>query len=430
MPGWRFTEAVTVDRAREAEKQILNHLPGKSLGFFFPVPTGHWDFDKARFVFPTDFRSAAKKELAGPSEARIVEKPELLVLGSQLKIEPVSWLMPNFVEAGVFTLLGGNPGAGKSQIACKLIGTLTSGGVWPDGTKAEIGSAIIGEYEDDPNKIVIPRLKAAGANVGHVAFCPFLDLSKEIGKLIEIIRGMKVLGLPPVRLMVFSPILTCFGETTTDENTVRMRLRPLLTLAAQEEIAVLGITHLAEDGKKAAFAGAKGFVRASRAAWIAAINEADPEPIVKRKQRLVYVHKINNAPDGAFLYYRIRGATIDGAPTSHIVWEQSSAAPDPGGRGRSNGSGKEGETPVFDRREPRQKPIAPATARCMEWLRAYLAASPRLATDIKTDAGEAGFSTGTLYNAADALGIRRSSDGASVTEAKTWSLPPDLGGSL
>jgi hypothetical protein len=58
--------------------------------------------------------------------------------------EPVKWLWPGRIAIGKTTLIGGDPGLGKSQLSIFIASTITAGGQWPcnEGT-APSGSAIM-----------------------------------------------------------------------------------------------------------------------------------------------------------------------------------------------------------------------------------------------------------------------------------------------
>ena len=50
-----------------------------------------------------------------------------LIRGDSVALEPVRWLWPGFLPAGVLTLLGGAPGCGKTTIALSVAATISSG---------------------------------------------------------------------------------------------------------------------------------------------------------------------------------------------------------------------------------------------------------------------------------------------------------------
>ncbi len=133
--------------------------------------------------------------------------------------------------------------------------------------------------------------------------------------------------MPDLRLLVLSPVLTFFGPTSNDDNTVRAKIMPLLEWAAARNVAVLGIIHPLKQGSQDVFAGCDAFRRAARAAWRCVIDPADDEPVEKRKRRLIVAAKVNNAPDDLRLAYRIEGVELPGGIASSCVVFQPACRP-------------------------------------------------------------------------------------------------------
>ena len=262
---WRFLAPVHPDIAGKAEETLAAHFGGKRLNHFLPVPNIGGarlvEFAKDRFVVPTDFRAAPQASTAPEQKRASFSR------AANVKAENIPWLWPEVVAKGDLTLVAGQPGMGKSQISVFVAATLSSGGVWPDGTRSEIGSAIICETEDDPASVIRPRLEAAGADLNKIEFGPHLDLTQELETLTA-----QAESLPDCRLIVLSPFVTFFGPASSDDVTVRARLQPLLDWASKRQIAILGITHLLKQGKGDVFsgseflpqAGARGMVRHHR----------------------------------------------------------------------------------------------------------------------------------------------------------------------
>ena len=87
-------------------------------------------------------------------------------------IEPraVRWLWPKRIPFGKLTLFAGDPDEGKTAVALDIAARVTTGGEWGDGGRAETCSVIIMTAEDDPDDTLVPRLIAAGADLGRVHF--------------------------------------------------------------------------------------------------------------------------------------------------------------------------------------------------------------------------------------------------------------------
>lgn len=84
---------------------------------------------------------------------------------SEVHTEAIDWLLDCWVPAGSVTLLGGREGIGKSTIAVDWAAQATNGEL----TGAPMNVAYV-VTEDSPEHTVVPRLKAAGADLKRVMF--------------------------------------------------------------------------------------------------------------------------------------------------------------------------------------------------------------------------------------------------------------------
>ena len=261
--AWRLCNPATPDKARELAAHIAANLGGVALDFLFPLP-GCGGVRLLQHLKGPEHRALVTafdetRHIDRNSEA--ASEP-LFVSAAAVEMAPMDWLWPDMIACGDFTLLGGAPGMGKSQIAVFAAAAVPCGGLWPDGSRAQRGSVILCETEDRPESALRPRLEAAGADLSRIAFGKHMDLSTGMNALAEQAERMQDL-----RLLVLSPVRTFFGPTSNDDNTVRAKIRPLLEWAAARNIAVLGIIHPLKQGSQDVFAGCDAFRRAARAAW-------------------------------------------------------------------------------------------------------------------------------------------------------------------
>ena len=119
----------------------------------------------------------------GNGEAEPNGSSLILVSGVDIKPEPISWLWKDWLAQGKLHILAGAPGTGKTTIALALAATVTSGGRWPDGSRASAGSVLIASFEDDPADTLAPRLIAMGADMTRIKF---LSAVREGDKLREL----------------------------------------------------------------------------------------------------------------------------------------------------------------------------------------------------------------------------------------------------
>jgi putative DNA primase/helicase len=92
----------------------------------------------------------------------------LIARGSETKSAAIHWIWPGRIARAKLTLFAGAPGSGKSALAASITATVTTGGAYPcrEG-RAPQGSVLLVCPDGDPD-VLIPRLKAAGADLGRV----------------------------------------------------------------------------------------------------------------------------------------------------------------------------------------------------------------------------------------------------------------------
>ena len=281
--------------------------------------------------------------IGAPALLGRAERP-LFQRASEVIEEPLRWLWPDVIEEGELAVLGGAPGAGKSTIITDIAAVTSTGRRWPDGSPGKLGSCILFELEDRRERVTKPRLIAARANMDHIVFGERIDLSRDVGQLEAQVRAMAAYGMPPLRLVTISPMIRFFGDkVVTNRNLVRSMIEPLTEWAQSRDVAVVGVTHLVPGGRSDEYVGSKAFHETARASWSAIVNDADPEPEEKKKQRILYPAKVSHAPEEE-RYYRLETVHMPGGlKAARVNWETESAgqwSPSTGGRAsrkRANG---------------------------------------------------------------------------------------------
>lgn len=164
--------------------------------------------------------------------------------------ETTEWLWWNRIALGEITLVGGDPGQGKSQFTAALAARVSSGMALPDGGETVKGSVIFASLEDHPGKTVRPRLRRQGADLDRILIPD--QFKDENGNS----RRMRASDIPAlemamelqgdVKLMVVDPVMAYMGGKvdTNKDNEVRDILNPLANLAQRNNIAVVVVAHL------------------------------------------------------------------------------------------------------------------------------------------------------------------------------------------
>jgi putative DNA primase/helicase len=334
---------------------------------------------------------------------------------ADVKPEPVSWLWAGRVALGKQTLLAGQPGLGKSQVALAVVAAVTTGGPWPCGEgHAPLGSALILVAEDGAADTLVPRLMAAGADLKRVSIINAVggsegrrtfNLQSDID-LLE--REIKNIG--DVQLVVIDPVSSYLGGNIDSHINAAVRgvLEPLSEMAERLRVAVICVTHQPKVSVAAinSFIGSIGFVAVARAAFMVV---RDPQ---NESRRLFLPVKNNLAPLGRGLAFRLEQRIL-GEPSEEIIassvaWESAhvDVTADQALQSANELGGKHGRE------------------RERSFLRNLLANGPVAMRDVKDEADGAGLSWASVRRAKDDLGVESKKVG--MEQGWVWQLPKML----
>src|SRR5205085_4520697 len=93
--------------------------------------------------------------------------------GTEVQTLAVDWLWEPWLARGVVAVLDGDPGLGKSSVALDLVARVTTARPFPGADIAaprEPQTALVVAVEDSIERVVKPRLEAAGADLSRVVF--------------------------------------------------------------------------------------------------------------------------------------------------------------------------------------------------------------------------------------------------------------------
>lgn len=335
-------------------------------------------------------------------------------------ITPVAirWLWPGWVARGKLTVLAGAGGSGKTTLAIGLIGTLTSGGRWPDGEiYTEPANALIWSSEDDPADTLVPRLMAAGANLDRVHIIQ--GRINELGEHepfdpagdFDLLRDA-VDAIGGASLLLLDPVVNVVKGDMHRANDVRRALQSVVDFAEAQGAAVVGISHFSKGSGGSSPAdrviGSQAFGALARTVLVAAKQEDSDIRVLARA-------KSNISDDQGGVSYTVEPCTVgDGIETTRVVWGD-----------RIEGSARDILAEVENTGDDEKKT---EFEEACDFLRDILEAGPVPSKQIKSDASEAGLSWATVRRAQKAIGavaIKEGSPGSDEKQQWVWRLSPE-----
>jgi hypothetical protein len=199
------------------------------------------------FVLPLP---AAKDSGRGPKLARL----------SDVAPREVEWLFPARVAVGKVTVLVGEAGIGKGELAADLVARVTRESIWPEVSGelsapspcplprgegfVKAGSAIVVCPDDVREEIMSARLAAAGADLEKV-FVVDADRSPEMMEAVTVKCELNLIkaaiqSLPDCKLVVINPLsMLLEGLDRRTPGVMEDLLRGLATLAKEHRVAIV-----------------------------------------------------------------------------------------------------------------------------------------------------------------------------------------------
>jgi hypothetical protein len=355
--------------------------------------------------------NAAKTANSAPVSKPSAKRSVALLQGSQIQETPITWLWDGYLPQGKLTLLAGAGGTGKSTLAFSIAATITTAGVWPDGTQCkQVGNVLIWSSEDDPADTIKPRLMAVGADdkrygvisgtVDENGIRDAFDAARDMDSLREAVKS-----IGGIKLLIIDPIVTAVSGDMHKANDVRRSLQTIVDFAAEMNCAVLGITHFAKGtaGKNSAerVIGSQAFAALARMVLVAAKEEESDRRVFTRA-------KSNNSVDTGGFSYTIEALSLHrGIIATRVVWGEALE-----GSSRS----------ILAQVEDDETEDTSQFSKAKMFLLAQLQHGPSPAKEIMEHARELhGISPKTCRRAKDELGITARKAGMSA--GWLWQLP-------
>jgi RecA-family ATPase len=311
------------------------------------------------------------------------------------------------------TVLGGQPGLGKSLLTVKLVADVTRGRLG-----LEPGVALVLSAEDARGQVVLPRLFAANAHLGRVRFDNVLDdagrrqlfLPDDAPQVMEMVQayGAKLIVIDPLNAHLPGKV------NTWQDQSVRLALAPVAQLAEESGAAVLVVSHLNKGqgtDPLQRLGGSIGLAAAARSVLLLARDPDDPEG-ERGSRRVLAQVKSNYGAKADSLLYAIESERIT-RQQAGIELE----APRVVELGYSPYSGEELLV-------PRDAEPAGATAEAIAFLRAELAEGPRTVPQLREASDAAGLSSDTVKGAKSKAGVKSEKTKSVANGPWRWALEP------
>lgn len=339
----------------------------------------------------------------GQDKLSTVSGSSFITWGNQVQMVRVAWFWRHRLATGMFHLLGGTPGTGKSTIAFTWAATISAGGVFPDGERAPKGKVLIWSGEDSYEATIKPRLVAAGADMANIGFLNQPRALKDGTKvdfnpadhLPTLMAEIEAMPKGEVAMLIIDPIVTVIGDKDNNSTSeVRSALAPLVSMLDKLGIIGLGIMHFTKGSEtkdpKDRFNGSSGYIALARVGF-AVVKDQNEDG-----RHLLTVAKSNIGPEGGGYNYHIEQTEVTDPvagtiETSKVVWGDTL-------EGDARTLIREAE--VVQRDRPANK-LQQAKA----FLRELLSSGPRLAHDIRAAAEDAEIGWRTVENAKREIGV-------------------------
>ncbi len=228
--------------------------------------------------------------------------------------KPVDWLWPGRIPCGALTILDGDPGLGKSTVTLDLAARVSRGyAMPPGGGPSDIlpANVVILSAEDDPARVIRPRLEAAGADLDRVQIVEAISTGGDGDHLPILPYDLHALEQfvlqHRARLLTLDPIMAFLGNgiDAHKDQSIRLALREFAKLAERTQCALLVIRHLNKLMGGAALyrgGGSIGIIGAARSGLLLAKHPDNPD------SRVIASTKSNLGPPPRSIVFSLHSA--------------------------------------------------------------------------------------------------------------------------
>ncbi|NOE32178.1 AAA family ATPase [Ruegeria sp. HKCCD7318] len=348
-------------------------------------------------------RSKKRTSRKSKRHSGVLTRKNTEAFGSFADMEPeeANFLVYPYIVLGAVTMLDGDPKQGKSSFTAALAAHVTTGRDLPFGKLERTGGVLFLSIEDDPAKIILPRLNANGADQTK---CRYL---REYLALDE--AGLNALDEEltrnPAVLVIIDPLFTYMDAAANSNSATDMAryMTQLSEIAAAHDCAILAVRHLNKSDSQDILMrgmGSKAIVGTARSGLLLAKHPSDA------KLRAVAHAASNWGPEGQTILFEMEEREDRMPP--RLAWK--------GVDNKMDGSSLLAEPTAADAgRKPKEGIQAEM------FIRTTLLDGPVNGKEIGRRAKRLGITDITLRRAREELGVKFTNEG----RARLWKLPKD-----
>jgi putative DNA primase/helicase len=206
----------------------------------------------------------------------------ILVNMADIERQDVRWLWANRLALGAMTLLAAEPGIGKSWLSLEIAARLTTNRELPGGPAlGERVDVLIMAAEDAPETTIRSRLQSLGADMRRVHF--FVDKvhrgQREAVRLADTAVIERAAVATGAKLLIIDPMNSFMTGDVYNDLEVRKVLTPLLRVARDRDLSILGLMHQTKNTASQAIyrtLGSIGFNGIARVVLNVVTDKDDP----------------------------------------------------------------------------------------------------------------------------------------------------------
>jgi len=327
---------------------------------------------------------------------------------SDIQLEEVTWIWPNFLPDRKITIVDGMPGVGKSTLTSEIAARITTGEAFPNGVSRKPRDVVFIAVEDGVADTIKPRVAAAGGNGEHAHFIHIEqdgnEITPDLERHLDCIRvAIKEIG--DVGLLIIDPIMALLGTSVDSyrDQDVRKVTTPLARLAEELNLAILIVRHPNKGSTNNSLlrgGGSMAFIGSARVGWVVGKHPDNPDV------RVLAISKSNIGTMNESLEFQLTNDETYNC--ARIEWI---------------GSSKLTADNLYEDQNSEEKSL---TEEAMDWLTEFLSDGGMDHPTIKREAAKYGITDKPLRKAREKLKIETKRQGQGTSHTTLWVLPPSL----